>query len=34
MWDGEFVVKNAMEQTCEIEINLRHFRHFYVRSWH
>jgi len=25
MWDGEFFVKNAMEQTCEIEINLCHF---------
>lgn len=28
MWDGKFVVKNAMEQTCEIEISLRRFRQF------
>lgn len=33
MWYGEFVVKNAMEQTCEIEINLSHCNKFYARCW-
>lgn len=28
MYDGEFFVKNAMEQTCEIESNLRRSRQF------
>lgn len=31
MWDGKFVVKNAMEQTCKIEIYLRRFRQFLCR---
>lgn len=28
MWDGKFVVKNAMEQACKIGTNLRLFIQF------
>jgi hypothetical protein len=34
MWDGKFVVKNAMEQACEIETNYVSLYNFYVCPWH